>query len=244
MIIHFVCRGNAFRSIIAEAYLNSLEIKGWSTLSSGTAAASDRAKNLHHYQRTLDLLEEHGIREFAKGNHGEQLTQERMESADINVCMNQRVYDECLERATFPARPRIWSVADIGEPGRVPATDAERERFREEAYQEIVKNVDQLISDVHGLALPHAAVQQALRRWPYCCGNAGSLSSLGRRRRWFLGSLAAAWAMAVATSVSHNAFSACRKARPNVARTPSHDMPRNPAPETATAATLLVPPGA
>jgi len=162
MIIHFVCRGNAFRSIIAEAYLNSLNYKGWSTLSSGTAAASDRAKNLPYYQRTLDLLEEHGIRKFAKGNYGEQLTQERLESADINVCMNQRVYDECLERATFPARPRIWSVTDIGEPGRIPATDAERERFREDAYQEIVNNVGQLISDIHGQALPRDRPVRAL----------------------------------------------------------------------------------
>jgi hypothetical protein len=60
--------------------------------------------------------------------------------------MNQRVYDECLRLVTFPASPRIWSVADIGEPGRIPKLESERELYREEAYQEIVKNVDQLIS--------------------------------------------------------------------------------------------------
>jgi protein-tyrosine-phosphatase len=148
MIIHFICRGNSFRSIIAEAYLNSLEIKDWSALSSGTTAALDKARNLTYYRMTLDLLEKHGIREFAKAGYGDQLTQSRLEKADVTVCMNQRVYGECLQRVTFPAGPLIWSVADIGEPGRISNTESERGLYREEAYQEIVENVDRLIADI------------------------------------------------------------------------------------------------
>jgi protein-tyrosine-phosphatase len=148
MIIHFICRGNSFRSIIAEAYINSLEIKDLNVLSSGTTAALDKTRNLTYYRMTLELLENHGIREFAKTGYGDQLTQSRLEAADITVCMNQRVYDECLRCVTFPTRPRIWSVADIGEPGRLSGVESERELFREEAYQEIAKNVDQLISAI------------------------------------------------------------------------------------------------
>jgi protein-tyrosine-phosphatase len=148
MIIHFICRGNSFRSIIAEAYLNSLGIQGSRVLSSGTTAESDKDRNLVYYRMTLDLLEKHGIREFAKAGYGDQLTQSRLEKADITVCMNQRVYDECLRSVTFPASPRIWSVADIGEPGRISNAESERGLYREEAYQEIVKNVDRLISDI------------------------------------------------------------------------------------------------
>src|ERR1700745_1562200 len=103
MIVHFVCRGNAFRSIIAEAYLNSLELKDLSVLSSGTAAALYKARNLANHRMTLQLLEEHGIRGFAKACYGDQLTQSRMDNADITVCMNQRVYDECLRCVAFPA---------------------------------------------------------------------------------------------------------------------------------------------
>ena len=148
MIIHFICRGNSFRSIIAEAYLNSLEVRSCIVLSSGTAAALDKAGNLISYVKTLALLEKHGLREFAKADYGDQLTQLRLEKADIAICMNQRVYDECLQLVAFAAGPRIWSVADVGEPGRIAYTESERQLYREEAYQEIVRNVDRLVLDI------------------------------------------------------------------------------------------------
>jgi hypothetical protein len=113
----------------------------------------NKANNAAHYKRTLELLEKHGIREFAKADYGDQLTQSRLDRADITVCMNQRVYDECLQHVTFPASPYIWSVTDIGEPGRIAHTELENHRYREDAYQEIVMNVDRLISDISGTRL-------------------------------------------------------------------------------------------
>jgi len=94
---------------MAEAYLNSLEVQGCSVLSSGTTAASDKARNLVFYRKTLALLEKHGIREFAKADYGDQLTQSRLEKTDIAICMNPRVYDECLRIVSFPASPYLVS---------------------------------------------------------------------------------------------------------------------------------------
>jgi protein-tyrosine-phosphatase len=150
VIIHFICRGNAFRSIIAEAYLNSLELEDVSVLSSGTAAAWYKARNLANHGLTLQLLGAHGIRGFAKAGYGDQLTQSRLDRADITVCVNQRVYDECLRCVTFPVSPWVWSVADIGEPGRISDVESKRQLYREEAYRELVRNVERLVSDVLG----------------------------------------------------------------------------------------------
>jgi protein-tyrosine-phosphatase len=152
VIIHFICRGNAFRSIIAEAYLNSLAYQGMTVRSSGTVAQAHKASNLPHYERTLELLESRGIREFAKPGYGDQLSPQRLADADIAVCMNGRVYNDAVALVTFPAGLQIWSVADVGEPGRISAVSSERDRFREEAFTEIAHNVDTLIS-----GLPAAA---------------------------------------------------------------------------------------
>jgi protein-tyrosine-phosphatase len=148
VIVHFVCRGNAFRSIIAEAYLNSLQLKDVSALSSGTVAASHKARNLASNRLTLELLAEHGLRGFAKADYGDQLTQLRVDEGDITVCMNQRVYEDCMRSFAFTASPIVWSVTDIGEPGRISEDESEKRLYREEAYQEIVQNVDRLVADL------------------------------------------------------------------------------------------------
>lgn len=148
VIIHFICRGNSFRSIIAEAYLNSLKLKDLRAMSSGTKGAADRPGNLTAYMATLRLLAKKGIRQFAKAGYGDQVTQPRLAEANVVICMNQRVYDECQQLVTLPADTRIWSVADIGEPGRIVHSESERNLCREEVYQEIAEGISKLIAEI------------------------------------------------------------------------------------------------
>ena len=148
VIVHFICRGNAFRSIIAEAYLNSLKFENLRAISSGTAAAPDKAGNRDAYTETLGILANNGILEFAKTTYGDQLTPSRLAGADVIICMNQRVHDECQQLVGLPASARVWSVADIGEPGRAAHTGPGRTLHREEAYQEIVEGINKLISEL------------------------------------------------------------------------------------------------
>ena len=145
--MHFICRGNAFRSIIAEAYLNSLKFKNLKAISSGTVAAAEREGNQTAFTETLGLLAKNGIREFVKTCYGDQLTQSRLTGTDVVICMNQIVYDECRQLVILPTSTRIWSVADIGEPGRFAHTELGKNLYREEAYQEIVEGISQLISE-------------------------------------------------------------------------------------------------
>jgi hypothetical protein len=46
----------------------------------------------------------------------------------------------------FPVVPQIWSVSDLGEPGRISSVEPQRQVYRESVFQEIIANVDRLIS--------------------------------------------------------------------------------------------------
>ena len=67
-------------------------------------------------------------------------------SVDDHVIEPPHVWSTWLPRKYAAAGPRIWSVADLGEPGRIVAAESDADLNREEVYQEIVKNVDQLVS--------------------------------------------------------------------------------------------------
>jgi protein-tyrosine-phosphatase len=149
MNIHFICRGNVLRSLIAETYANSLKIENVHVTSSGTNVNWNDPQEREYFSNTLSLLNRHGIESYAKSN-SDQLSQERIDdSHDIIVLMNQRVFDEAVEIVTLPSHAINWKVIDIGE-GHRTVNDS-RESYEEEIYQEITRKVDELLK-VNGLA--------------------------------------------------------------------------------------------
>ncbi len=149
MNINFIFRGKTFRSIISEAYLKSLNIKGIDVLSSGTAADEHRVANELNFQKILALLQRHDLKQFAKSHHADQLNESHLESGNITVCMNKIVFDELNKDFTPPPGTIVWRVNDIGEGKRIPTTESERKTYMEDAYQEIVSNIDELIRVNH-----------------------------------------------------------------------------------------------
>jgi protein-tyrosine-phosphatase len=145
MVIQYVCRGNAFRSIIAEAYTNSLKLLGVSVLSSGTHASRYREINAETFPKTLALLQKHGIEQYAKDHYADDLDQELSDKSDVAICLNKIVYEEAIGSFKLPKIVYVWDVKDIGEKGRIATTEAEREAFSEDVYAEIVKNVDDFV---------------------------------------------------------------------------------------------------
>lgn len=144
MTIHFICRGNAHRSLIAEAYLKSLRLKNVEVLSSGTVADRYRAENEPRIPKIIARLNTHGTGEFAKAKP-DQLTQERLTGSDIVICMNQIVADECKQLVTMPDNTLVWNVTDVGEGERMLHPGDDELKYFDEIYEEIAQKVDELV---------------------------------------------------------------------------------------------------
>lgn len=146
MNVHFICRGNVLRSLIAETYLKSLQLKNVSVISSGTSVNWVDSQEREYFANTLAVLGRHGIEGFAKPAP-EQLVQERIDANhDIVVCMNQRVIDEASKLVKLPENVIDWNITDIGEGHRTDK--ASRELYEEEIYQEITHRIDDLVRSI------------------------------------------------------------------------------------------------
>jgi protein-tyrosine-phosphatase len=142
--IHFICRGNVYRSRMAEAYLKSLELPNIEVISSGTVAEREGQQNIQNQKDTLNILKRHGLDKHAK-KHWAQLTQSLVKPDDITICMNQRVYDEASTFIKFPRVPIIWGINDLGEDGKLYETREEIDLFSEKKFQDIKVKVDELV---------------------------------------------------------------------------------------------------
>lgn len=142
MNVHFICRGNVLRSLIAETYLKSLNINNVNVISSGTNVNWDDPQEREYFANTLSVLDMHGIKPFAK-QLPEQLTQECVENQDVVVFMNQRVIDEAAKIVTLPPNTLSWDIVDIGEGHRTDRSN--RELYEEEIYKEITQKVNELV---------------------------------------------------------------------------------------------------
>lgn len=142
MKVHFICRGNVLRSLVAETYLKSLQLKNVNVISSGTNVNWDDKTEKGYFLNTLNLLDRNGIKSFAK-DHPDQLTQGRISGYDIGVLMNQRVIDEARAIIDLPKNIVDWNIIDIGEGHRTDKDN--REQYEDEIYKEITDKVDELV---------------------------------------------------------------------------------------------------
>lgn len=143
MTVHFICRGNAFRSLIAEAYLKSLAIPDLAVLSSGSVATTHKQMNRNNHRLTLLLLQQHGLGPFVKPTYADQLTAERLKNTDVAICLNNIVVDECKNiPVILPPRTLVWDVTDIGEKDRIATSDDQRMAISETVFAEITDLVD------------------------------------------------------------------------------------------------------
>jgi len=110
--IHFICRGNTFRSRLAAALFNSLmPADEWAAISSGVNATDNLQGDTA--PRTIELLAKHQLTEFDPG-HWTQTTQALIDESDLNIYLSPDVVAEARRTLDIESRPhRFWNVTDI-----------------------------------------------------------------------------------------------------------------------------------
>jgi len=141
--ILFVCRGNIFRSRLAEAYFNKLRPDSYIASSSGVEAsrfgakyASEPARKLaKKYQLELSLSPI-------------QTTQETLDSADVIVFVKDDVYKEAKNMFKInESKVVVWDVYDIYEYPMFMLPNIRRER----SWQAIKNGVEELIQSLESV---------------------------------------------------------------------------------------------
>ena len=145
MRVHFICRGNAYRSLIAESYFKSRS--NIPVLSSGVVADDYRTGNVPVIAITRKFLKAKGLAlpsELAPV----QLTAERLQPGDTLVCVNKEALDELKAKFKLESEPIVWDIIDYDEPGGGQETGISQYEYTRVIYKQIVKNVDQLIKEL------------------------------------------------------------------------------------------------
>jgi len=110
--VHFVCRGNVYRSRLAEAYAASLLDKKTIVVSSSGIEAN-LALNGDVDPETVRLLEDENLsHHLAPTWH--HTTQDDIDNNDIIVFMSKSLYRQANDQLKIPAKKvHIWDIPDI-----------------------------------------------------------------------------------------------------------------------------------
>lgn len=146
MLVHFICRGNVFRSLIAETYLKSLNLPNVTVISSGTKADYYRKSNIPLFEKHVQLLKDHGLEAYVK-TRADQLSMERMQNNDVVIVVNYIAYKEAVDIVKLPTHTIVWDITDIGEGVRTEPYENGR-AVEEAVYDEIIAKVDELVGSV------------------------------------------------------------------------------------------------
>lgn len=136
MKIHFVCLGNTYRSRLAEAYMNSLKLRGVRAVSSGIIADTVHAP-INWY--ALRMLEQQGMsrRRMASPRLS---TRANVHSSDCMIFFTRKPYEFCKAWMSPGQDYQIWNIADMQ-----GGTHGAKIRESERTFKQIKHRVDALI---------------------------------------------------------------------------------------------------
>ena len=146
MIIHFVCRGNTYRSRLAETYLNSKQIPNIKAISSGIEAENNISGPITWYAQRI-IQKEHLV-PFEKPNW-QKTTKELLDLGDLTVFMKKDIYDFCVNNFGFNNKNfAVWEIPDANETEVDWKTASEETKIKitENTFEEIKRRVDKLLA--------------------------------------------------------------------------------------------------
>ena len=150
MIIHFVCRGNAYRSRLAEAYLNSKRIPNLHAISSGVEEEIHRFGNGPVTWLAQRIIQYNSLIPFMSFM-SKQTNRELLEKSDIVVFFAKGYFDYCKEKLKFNfSKYEIWTIPDVDDYGltgknQTREDDLKKLDISEKTFNEIKKRIDDLL---------------------------------------------------------------------------------------------------
>ena len=128
--IHFICRGNVYRSRLAEAYAKSILNDESKIKVSSSGIEANRALNGDVDTDTVKALKADNRLNYLVPSW-QQTTQEIIDTNDLIVFMNNTVYEDAAKLYTLPQEKCvIWHVKDV-----------------DHIYPQVKENVDELFAD-------------------------------------------------------------------------------------------------
>ena len=147
MIVHFICRGNTYRSILAETYLNSIELDNIKAISSGTVARDHSEANKPFAKVVRTVLKENDLATYVKDGW-DQLTTERLQMGDIVIFLNNNVKKECEKLFGLPKKFVVWDITDIDEATPMPTSEKDIYTAVQTTLLLVESDVDDLVKNI------------------------------------------------------------------------------------------------
>lgn len=144
MNVHFVCRGNVYRSRLAEAYAKSLQLPGMVFSSSGVEA--DKYYPLEKYAInyiepwTVQAIKVVGLDMDKLSPARTQTTNELLQGKDMIIAMKQDIYDTLMIKYDFNRSVCVvWDIDDVNYVFNIDINECIV------TFKKIEQNVDELI---------------------------------------------------------------------------------------------------
>lgn len=139
MLIHFICRGNTYRSRLAEGYLNLMQLDGIKAISSGVEADHNLSGPITWWAQKIIMQK--NITPF-ESFVWQKTTKDLLENADLNVFMNSDIHEFCVKNLEFKGEKfDVWDIPDLMEENM---SDDEIIKQTEEVFGRIKQKVEDL----------------------------------------------------------------------------------------------------